>query len=241
MIVGGGFIGLEGAISLAGRGIDVTVVLREDVPLSRVVGPDIGRAIQTETEGKGIRFITGAALSAVTGEDRATGVRLEGGEEIGADLVILATGIAPATTAIEGLPLDEDGGVSVGPELAVPGLDRVHVAGDAARVPTPFGTARIEHWRVAQQHGRRAARAMLGHAPDATDIPFFWTALGRQYRYVGHSEDWDRVEIDGDPSGPFVARYVRGGRVMAALGAGRDAELARLHLDMVAAAGPIPL
>lgn len=240
ILVGGGFIGLEGALSLAKRGLDVTVVLREEVPLAAVVGDEIGRAIRAETEEKGVRFLTGATLAAITGSERATGVRLEEGGEVAGDLVILATGVAPATAGIEGLPHDEDGGVTVTEDLWVPGLDCVHVAGDAARAPTPFGRARIEHWRVAMQHGRRAALAILGAAPEAPDIPFFWTALARQYRYVGHAEDWDRIEIDGDPSGPFLARYVKGGRVMAALGAGRDADIARLHLDMIAAGGPVP-
>ena len=240
VLVGGGFIGLEGALSLAKRGLSVTVVLREDLPLARVVGPEVARQIVSETEAKGVRFRTGASLAAVTGTDRATGVRLEDGTEIEADLVLLAMGVTPATAGIEGLPLDEDGGVSVAPDLSVPGLANVHVAGDAARVPTPFGTARIEHWRVALQHGRRAALSMLGDPPEVSDVPFFWTALARQYRYVGHAEDWDDIQIDGDLSGAFVARYVKDGRVMAALGAGRDADMARLHLDMAAAGGPVP-
>jgi hypothetical protein len=80
---------------------------------------------------------------------------------------------------------------------------------------------------------------MLGLAPEPADIPFFWTALARQYRYLGHAEDWDEIRLDGDPTGPFLARYVKDGRVMAALTAGRDAELAEMHLAMQAAGGPI--
>ncbi|WP_167766892.1 FAD-dependent oxidoreductase [Jannaschia formosa] len=238
VLVGGGFIGLEGALSLAKRGLTVTVVLREDVPLSRVVGPKVGGAIRVETEVKGVRFVTGS-VAGVTGEGRATGLRMEDGQEVAGDLVILATGVRPATGAIEGAPTDEDGGVTVADDLSVPDLPGVFVAGDCARAPTPFGPARIEHWRVAMQHGRRAARSMLG-IQSGPDIPFFWTALARQYRYVGHASDWDRIAFDGDPSGPFVARYVKDGRVMAALGAGRDADLAALHLEMAAAGGPIP-
>jgi NADPH-dependent 2,4-dienoyl-CoA reductase/sulfur reductase-like enzyme/nitrite reductase/ring-hydroxylating ferredoxin subunit len=239
VLVGGGFIGLEGALSLAKRGLDVTVVTRDEIPLAKVVGSEVGRVILAETEARGVRFVTGS-LAEVTGEGRAAGVRLEDGTEIAADLVLLAMGVSPATAGIEGLPLDEDGGVSVGADLSVSGAEMIFVAGDAARAPTPFGPARIEHWRVAQQHGRRAALSILGAQPERPDIPFFWTALDRQYRYVGHAGDWDRVEIDGDPSGPFLARYVKSGRVMAAFGAGRDADLARLHLEMTAAGGPLP-
>ncbi|WP_298437316.1 FAD-dependent oxidoreductase [uncultured Jannaschia sp.] len=239
VLVGGGFIGMEGALSLAKRGLEVTVILREEVPLARVLGDRVGRAIWAEHEDAGVRFVTGASVEGFDGDGQVEGVRIEGGDAVPADLVILATGVRPATDGIDGLPTERDGGVAVAADLSVPGLDGVHVAGDCARVPTPFGPARIEHWRVAQQHGRAAARAIRGHAPEI-DIPFFWTALARQYRYVGHATEWDEIRFDGDPSGPFLARYITDGRVMAALAAGRDADLAALHLEMVAAGGPLP-
>ncbi|WP_299817770.1 FAD-dependent oxidoreductase [uncultured Jannaschia sp.] len=240
VLVGGGFIGLEAALSLAKRGIDVTVVVRGAVPLAKVLGERIGRAIAAELEAKGVRVQTGANVARIEGTDRATGVALEDGTRREADLVLLAVGVCPATGAIEGLPREENGAVTVATDLSVPGLDGVFVGGDCAVAPTPFGPARIEHWRVARQHGIRAARAMLGKPAAPDDIPFFWTALGRQYRYVGHAEGWDDVFFDGDPAEAFLARYVKNGRIMAAVGAGRDADLARLHLDMKAAGGPLP-
>jgi NADPH-dependent 2,4-dienoyl-CoA reductase/sulfur reductase-like enzyme/nitrite reductase/ring-hydroxylating ferredoxin subunit len=241
VVIGGGFIGMEGALSLAKRGLDVTVVLREEVPLARILGDRVGRAILAEHETARVTFETGADVAAFDGEDgTVAAIRMKDGRTLAADLVLLAIGVRPATDVIDGLPADDDGGVTVVADLSVPGLDGVYVAGDAARAPTPFGPARIEHWRVAQQHGRAAARAMLGR-PSGPDIPFFWTALARQYRYLGHAEAWDDILFDGDPSeGAFLARYVRDGRVMAALTAGRDAELAELHLRMAEAGGPVP-
>ncbi|MGB3554009.1 MAG: FAD-dependent oxidoreductase [Jannaschia sp.] len=241
VFVGGGFIGMEGALSLAKRGLDVTVVLREEVPLAGVLGEEVARAIMAEHEAAGVRFVSGASVAAIEGDDAVEAVRIEGRDDpIPADLVVLAVGIRPATDGIDKLGTDEDGGVSVAPDLSVSGLPGVFAAGDVAKVPTPFGPARIEHWRVARQQGRRAARAMLGLEAEPADIPFFWTALARQYRYVGHAEDWDDIRIDGDPSGPFLARYIKDGRVMAAVTAGRDADLARIHLEMIAAGGPLP-
>lgn len=239
VFVGGGFIGMEGALSLTKRGLDVTVVLREDLPLARILGDDIARAIVAEHEEAGVTFVTGAEVTGIAGDTAATGVTLKGGQAVDGDLVILALGVTPATAGIRGLPHADDGAVATGADLSVPGLRGVHVAGDCAIAPTPFGTAKIEHWRVALQHGRTAARAFLGETAKP-DIPFFWTALARQYRYLGHATDWDEIRIDGDPTGPFLARFVKDGQVMAAVTAGRDAELADLHLRMQAAGGPIP-
>ena len=239
VFVGGGFIGMEGALSLTKRGLAVTVVLREDLPLAKVLGDRVAQVIKDEHEEAGVTFVTGADVSGIPGADRATGVRLEDGRIVDGDLIVLALGVTPATAEMKGLPLSDDGGVETGSDLSVPGHPNVYVAGDCATAPTPFGTARIEHWRVAVQHGRNAARAFLGEAVPG-DIPFFWTALARQYRYLGHAEDWDEIVFDGDPSGDFLARYVKDGKVMAALTAGKDAELARLHLEMAAAGGPVP-
>ncbi|MGX9856829.1 FAD-dependent oxidoreductase [Limimaricola variabilis] len=240
VVVGGGFTGMEAALSLAKRGLEVTVALREAVPLARVVGEAVGRAIMAEHEAKGVRFVTGAKVAGFEGEGRVAAVRLEDGTRLDADLVLLAIGVRPATD-IEGLSPEDDGGLATGPDLAVEGLEGVWAAGDVARLPTPWGRTRIEHWRLARQHGARAARAMLGHDTGAPDIPFFWTALGRQYRYLGHAEDWDEIRIDGEASGDFVARFIRDGRVMALLGAGRDAEIARAHAEMARVGGPLPL
>ena len=97
--------------------------------------------------------------------------------------MLVAVGVEPVTARIVGLRVDGRGGVAVGPDLSVPGLAGVHVAGDCTTAPTPFGPARIEHWRVAAQHGARAVRAMMGRGgADGADIPFFWTALARWYR-----------------------------------------------------------
>ncbi|WGH77201.1 FAD-dependent oxidoreductase [Jannaschia ovalis] len=240
-LIGGGFIGMEGALTLAKRGCDVTVVMREDVPLERVLGTRVGRAIMAEHEDAGVRFVAGAEVEGFDGDGAVSAIRLKGGAPVEADLVVLAMGVKPATGAIEGLPLEKDGGVRVAEDLSVPGLDGVFVAGDCAHAPTPFGAARIEHWRVARQHGARVARGIAGGTAGLADIPFFWTALARQYRYLGHAEDWDEILFDGAPEdGPFLARYVKDGQVMAALTAGRDADLAALHLRMAAASGPVP-
>ena len=239
VLVGGGFIGMEAALSLAKRGLEVTVLLREEVPLAKIVGEEVGRAIRAEHEAKGVRFVTGAQVAGFEGDGRVEAVRLENGDRIETDLALLAIGVRPATD-IEGLSADEDGGLRTGPDLAVEGMQGVYAAGDVARVPGPWGPVRIEHWRVARQHGARIARAIMGRDTGEVDVPFFWTALGRQYRYLGHAEGWDEIRMDGAPDGDFVARYVKDGRVMALLGAGRDAEIARAHAEMIRAGGPLP-
>ena len=66
-------------------------------------------------------------------------VMLESGEHIAADLVLLGTGVTPATGFIDGLPLQKDGGVIVHAGMqAAPGL---YAAGDNAVIPLPENEA----------------------------------------------------------------------------------------------------
>jgi NADPH-dependent 2,4-dienoyl-CoA reductase/sulfur reductase-like enzyme len=106
-------------------------------------------------------------------------------------------------------------------------------AGDVARFPLPRSeeAVRIEHWRLAAQHGALAARNMLGADEAYEAVPFFWSAQKIALYYVGHASSFDEVVYDGAPEsgGPFIAYYVRDGRVRAALGHERNAAMAALE------------
>ncbi len=126
--------------------------------------------------------------------------------------------------------MEKDGGIAADVSLQV--QKKLWVAGDLASI----GGVRIEHWRLAQQHGRIAASGMLqalGHAEPAVaeaPVPFFWTAhFGKRFGYVGHAEQWDDLQVDGSlPDTKFLAYYLKGGKVAAILGCGKDAAIAML-------------
>ncbi len=224
VILGAGFIGLEVASGLRERGVGVTVIA-SGTPLARVFGERIGGRLRALAEDKGVVFSDGKVVRFEGGE-RVERVVLEDGTVLACDLAVLGTGVAPNVGFIEGVTLDD--GVVVGPSLlAAPDL---YAAGDIARFAYRGEQVRIEHWRLAQQHGWLAARNMLGEDAIFEGVPFFWTAQhGKRIDYLGHAESWDDEVIDGDlASLDFVAFLVRGGVVAAAIGCGRDTQMARL-------------
>ena len=230
VIVGAGFIGMEAAASLRERGLEVTVVAPQSAPFERQLGSKIGDAFRRLHEKQGVAFRLGHEVASVEGDGRVQRVRLRDGSAIETDLVVAGLGIAPATDMLHGATRRKDGGVDVDPHLRL--ADRLYAAGDIAAFPLRGDGApiRVEHWRVAEQHGRVAALNMLGRAVAYDAVPYFWTI---QYRkrldYVGHAEKWDGVVIDGDLEKPeFAAFFVQGGRVAAAAGWDRDRQMAKI-------------
>ena len=91
----------------------------------------------------------------------------------------------------------------------------------------------MEHWRVAEQHGRVAALNMLGRQAAYDAVPYFWTIhYKKRLDYVGHAEAWDETVVDGDLDKPeFTVFYVRDGQVAAVAGWARDRQMAAaIHL-----------
>lgn len=242
VVIGSSFIGMEAASSLIAEGRQVTVIAQEKVPFERVLGPEIGAMFQKLHEEKGVQFATQAEVTELVGEaGRVTGVRLKSGQILPAEAVVLGVGVRPATDFLkESFTLDKDGGLVVNEYLQA--VDNVYVAGDSARFPLAATgqPARIEHWRVAQQHGQAAARNMLGHQEKFAAAPFFWTQqYGKSLRYAGHAEQWDEIVYYGDVAKQdFLAFYVLGGRILAAAGMGRDTDL--LYITELLGQGKLP-
>jgi apoptosis-inducing factor 3 len=206
VVIGASFIGLEVAAALVARGLEVSVVAPETIPLERVLGTALGEFIRDLHTSKGVRFHLGRKPAAIT----ERGVTLDDGTALDADIVVMGVGVRPRIELAEAAGLAVDRGVLVDQylETATPGI---YAAGDIARFPDARTgeLIRIEHWVVAQRMGQLAARNMLGARERFTDAPFFWSAhYDVSINYVGHAEKIERVVVDGSaPKHDFSARF----------------------------------
>ncbi|TGD78512.1 FAD-dependent oxidoreductase [Hymenobacter wooponensis] len=229
VIIGASFIGMEAAASLMDGQRHVTVVAQEAEPFERILGPKIGRAFRNLHRRQGVRFKSEAAVAALEGENgRVVAVRLESGQRLPADVVVLGVGVRPATDFLaEVLDLEKDGGLRVDAHLCA--AEHVYAAGDVAMFPLTggLGQHRIEHWRIAQQQGACAARNMLGRQEAFTAVPFFWTQqYGKSLRYAGHASSWDEIIFHGDVRRlDFLALYALNNRIVAAAAMNRDDDM----------------
>ena len=171
VVVGASFIGMEAAASLVHRGLDVTVVGPGSTPFEHVLGADVGRVVQACHTEHGTRLALGRGVSRVTGDGAVRGVEFDDGTTLDADLVVVGIGVEPVTDYVRGVDIDPDGGLPVDELLRVaPG---VWAAGDVARYREPHtgSDVRIEHWRLAEQHGRAAAADIAGMASPSPACP----------------------------------------------------------------------
>ena len=95
VVIGGGLLGLECARGLQVQGCDVTVVHIGERLMDRQLDATGGRYLQKKIESMGIRLLLGKSTTEILGDGYVEGVRFSDGEEIRAEIVIVAAGIRP--------------------------------------------------------------------------------------------------------------------------------------------------
>ncbi|QQE90400.1 nitrite reductase large subunit NirB [Azotobacter chroococcum] len=115
LVIGGGLLGLEAANGLKLRGMQVTVVHLGDWLLERQLDKTAGKLLQSALEARGIQFRLNTNTAALLddGEGRVATARFSDGEEIPADLVVMAAGIRPNAELAERAGLACNRGIQV--------------------------------------------------------------------------------------------------------------------------------
>jgi 3-phenylpropionate/trans-cinnamate dioxygenase ferredoxin reductase subunit len=231
VLIGGSYIASEVAASLTATGTKCTMVMLEDVALSRSFGEEVGRYFHEILESNGVELVPGDELEAFLGEGRVRAIRTKSGREIEGDVVVVGAGVHPDTMLAERAGLQTENGILCDARLQS-SVEGVFAAGDVCSYESVVHgrRLRIEHWDVALQQGQHVAGALLGETEPYRVVPYFfsdladWTSL----EYVGPAQSWDEVIWRGDrEAGEFSAWYLDGGRVVAALSVGRSEDLAR--------------
>ncbi|MCX5375229.1 FAD-dependent oxidoreductase [Streptomyces sp. NBC_00091] len=160
VVVGAGYIGVEMAEALVGRGYEVTVLHRGEQPMA-TLDPDMGSLVHGAMNGMGIRTVSRAEVTEVLTDEegRARAVATADGQEYPADVVVLGIGVEPRTALARaaGLPLGESGGLLTDLSMRVRGHEEVWAGGDCVEVldlvagrnrHIPLGTHANKHGQV---------------------------------------------------------------------------------------------
>ncbi len=157
VLIGGGLLGLEAGNALRKLGKKLTVVEFFPRLLPRQLDVAGAGRLQAILEGMGFSFRLGAKTQEIKGEDRVSGVLLEGGELLPAEMVVISAGVRPDLELAKALVLDRDKGVKVDAQMRTnqPGI---YAAGDVAEFKgIPYGI-----WTAAAEQGQVAGTNMAG-------------------------------------------------------------------------------
>lgn len=223
VVVGGGWIGLEVTAAAREAGVEAVVLEADELPLGRVLGPEMARVFADMHREHGVDLRTNARVSEILDKGgRANGVVLADGTHIEADAVVVGIGAIPNTALAEDAGLTVDNGVRVDASLRSSD-PLIFAAGDVANAFHPLlgKHIRVEHWDNARKQPATAARAMLGEDVAYDHIPYFYTDqydLGMEYSGYVEPGGYDEVVVRGDLEGrEFVAFWLADGRVKAGM------------------------
>src|SRR3954447_25264681 len=146
VLIGGSYIGSEVAASLTAMGVKCTMVMMEEIALSRTFGEEPGRYFHEILESHGIEIVGGEELESFVGDERVRAIRTKSGREIECGAVVIGAGVHPETMLAERGGLAVENGITCDQKL------ETSVAGIfAAACACPYATAthgprlRVQH------------------------------------------------------------------------------------------------
>jgi len=193
LVLGGGLIGMHAAENLAKAGVTVSVVELQPHVLAGYFDAEASAMIEQVFAGKGVRLLTGMSLASVATQGDGFCAKLAGGSELDADLLLVATGVAPVTDFLAGSGVATERGVLVDAHMRT-NVANIWAAGDVAQARGFFTGERIINGILpdAVDQGRIAGMAMAGD-PGAKDyaggVPLnTYSFFGQQAVSVGVHE-----------------------------------------------------
>jgi NADPH-dependent 2,4-dienoyl-CoA reductase/sulfur reductase-like enzyme len=232
VVVGDGVLGAEIAATARKIGLPVTMAGPQAAPLESQFGSVVAGLLGELHAGEGVDLRLGTAVIGLTDVDgRVSGVRLESGEVLPADVVVVALGAAPATEWLSDSGLRLENGVVCDAHCRA--ADGIYAAGDVARWQHDEleSLLRLENRTNATEQAACVAANILGDAQTYRPVPYFWTdqfATKIQVHGIPSANAEITVEEGGIEERRFVVHYRQDDRVVAVLGWNMPKQ-ARLH------------
>ena len=189
VVVGGGVLGLEAAVGLAGRGLSVTLIHNAQSLMDRQLDPEGAAVVRSGLEAQGVTVLPNSLSSEVlVAGGRAVGVRVkdnkarasagatsdrvagERDEVVAARLIVFSVGTIPETGLAAAAGLSTDRGIVVGYDLASPDDPRVHAVGDCAQPPNGSRGLVAEGWDQARRLAETLVSQVEPVAPVEPDL-----------------------------------------------------------------------
>jgi nitrite reductase (NADH) large subunit len=158
-VIGGGLLGLEIARAVSSRRAEVDVVEFFDRLLPRQVDEQGSSILKAQIEKMGMNVHLGVATEEIFGQDEVKGLRFKGGNELEADMAIVAAGIRPDIRIAKEAGLEIDRGLVVDDYLQS-SHSKIFAAGDVLQhkgkiygiIPASFAQAQVAAANILDQN-----------------------------------------------------------------------------------------
>lgn len=254
VVAGAGFIGCEVAATARGLGCEVTNVAIDPYPMIRPLGEQLAAELQRRHESHGVKFKLNHGISDLTGTEKVSGVVLDSGEVIQADVLVEAISSHCNVEWLSNTNLDFSNGVLTDSALRAVStegnsVEGVYVVGDLARFANPLfdnEPRRIEHWNIPTETGKRVGSVLSAYLAEAENfaelvatpfmpLPSFWSdQYDMKIQGFGMPGIADRYElVAGDLSDELVMGYFRGEILIGVVGIGMTSEVMKYRKELV--------
>jgi 3-phenylpropionate/trans-cinnamate dioxygenase ferredoxin reductase subunit len=217
-IIGGGFIGLEIAAVMRGKGIAVDIIEIAGRLMARAVSEPVSDYFRRFHADAGARLHLRSQAASIAQEGGKAVLRLADGGELVADAVLLAAGIVPNTELAAEAGLRIDNGVVVDSVLLTSD-PAISALGDCAAFPCVYaaGLTRLESVQNAVDQARTIAARLTGDSQPYSALPWFWSNQGAaRLQIAGLSAGYDVPVMRGDAQQhKFSVFLYRGDRLLA--------------------------
>jgi len=157
VVIGGGVLGLEAVWEMISSGMTVAVVEFNQRLMPRQLDEAASLRLQELMVDKGVQLCLGVATDEILGDGQVTGVKLNDGTVLDADLVLLSTGVRPNVELAQEAGIEVAQGIVVDDNMRT-SVSNVYAAGDVAQ----FGERPVGLWPVSMEMGRTAGAAAAG-------------------------------------------------------------------------------
>ena len=228
VVLGGGFIGLEVAATLAAAGRRVSVVEAQDRLLGRAVAPFMSGHVAARLAAAGVTLLTCTTVDHLEGANgRVAAVVTSDGRRIPADMVVVGVGAVPNTELAASAGLAVSNGIGVDASLRTSAPDILAIGDAVTYRHWQTGTdVRLESVQNATDQARLASRIVAGQAESYTSVPWFWSDIGdMKLQMVGLPGFGDETIVSGETEqNRFSIFHLRQGRLMAIESVNRPAD-----------------
>jgi NTE family protein len=224
VVLGGSFLGVEIAATLANSGVHVVLIEEADLLLPQLAAPELSAFFGRYCAKLGIEVHINDTINDFDGGDRIAAVTMRSGKTFPCDLIVIAIGVTPNIGFLHGSGIELGDGVVVDQDLET-NVAGIFAAGDVASFFDPIcgERRRIEHWDNAVQQGRLAARNMLGQRLPYDAVSYFYSDIGDLgFVFLGSTTDIDeRIGRGSLEDRSFALFYLKNNVLRAAFSMGR--------------------